>query len=149
VSVFAALRPGVVDLLLFLHVLGAMLLVGSVAAGVVAAFIVGPPDVLAWARSLVFRTYLLLALPAFFLMRVFAEWVRTEEFGDSDVGLAWIGIGYSAADAGGILLIAGIVLAWLGARRGRPRLTRAAAIVAAVGLVGWLIAVWAMGAKPA
>jgi predicted benzoate:H+ symporter BenE len=45
-------------------------------------------------------------------------------------------------------LVVGIVLAWLAARRGRPRLAKAAALVIGIALIGWLITVWAMGAKP-
>jgi hypothetical protein len=41
-----------------------------------------------------------------------------------------------------------IALAWLALRRGKPRRTRAAAAVDSVALIGWLVAVRAMGAKP-
>ena len=148
-SVFATIRPGNLDLPLFLHVMGAMMLVGAATTGVLAALVTRPPHVLAWARGMAFRTLLVAALPAFVLMRVGAEWMRIEEFGDSGADPSWLFVGYTAADGGGVLLIAGIVLSWLAVRRGSPGLAKAAAVVMGIAVAGWIIAIWAMGAKPA
>ncbi|MGZ4198687.1 MAG: hypothetical protein ACXVP1_00715 [Thermoleophilia bacterium] len=147
-SVLATIRPTAWDLPLFLHVLGAMLLVGAAATGVRAAFVSEPAQAGGWTRRFAYRTFLLAALPAFVLMRVGAEWMRIKEFGSSGATPHFVIIGYTAADGGGVLLIVGIVIAWLAVRRGRPRLAQAAAVVVGVALIGWLVAVWAMGAKP-
>jgi hypothetical protein len=133
---------------MFLHVLGAMVLVGAAATGVRAALLPDPPRAPGWTRRLAYRTFLFAALPAFVVMRVGAEWMRIKEFGDSGIDPRWVIVGYTAADGGGVLLVVGIVLAWLAARRGRPRLAKAAALVIGIALIGWLITVWAMGAKP-
>ena len=146
-SVLATIRPGAWDLPLFVHVLGAMVLVGAAATGVRAAFVSEPAAATGWAARFAYRTFLLAALPAFVVMRVGAEWIRTKEFG-SGTDPQFVTIGYSVADLGGVLLIVGIVLSWYALRRSRPRLTKAAAIAIGVALVGWLVAVWAMGAKP-
>jgi hypothetical protein len=147
VSVLATIRPGAWDLPLFVHVLGAMVLVGAAATGVRAAFVSGPAAATGWTTRLAYRTFLLAALPAFVVMRVGAEWIRTKEFG-SGVDPHFVIVGYTVADFGGVLLVAGIVLSWYALRRKRPRLTKVAAIVIGVALIGWLVAVWAMGAKP-
>ena len=147
-SVFATIRPGNLDLPLFLHVLGAMTLVGAATAGLLAALVTRPPQILAWARGMAFRTFLIAALPAFVLMRVGAEWMRIREFGDSGADPGWLFVGYTAADGGGVLLIACIVLSWLAVRRGSPGLAKAAAIVMGIAIAGWIIAIWAMSAKP-
>ena len=99
-SVFATIRPAGWDLPLFLHVLGAMLLVGAAATGVRGAFVSGPAQAAGWTRRFAYRTFLLAALPAFVLMRVGAEWMRIKEFG-SGVTPHFVIIGYTAADGGG------------------------------------------------
>ena len=145
--VIATIRPGSWDPPLFIHVLGAMILVGAAAAGVRAAFATDRSQAPVWLRRFGFRSLLLVALPAFVLMRIGAEWMRVKEFGN--VGNpSWVTFGYTTADGGGILLIVAIVLAWIAVRRGRPGYARAAALVAGLALLGWIITVWVMGAKP-
>jgi len=145
--VVAAIRPGSWDPPLFIHVLGAMVLVGAAAAGVRAAFATDRSQAPDWLRRFGFRSLLLAALPAFVLMRIGAEWMRIKEFGSAPTP-TWVTIGYTAADGGGFLLVVAIVLAWLAVRRGRPGFARAAAAIAGLALLGWIVTVWAMGAKP-
>lgn len=147
-NLLATIRPTAWDLPLFLHVLGAMTLVGAAAMGVMTALVSGPPPIPVWTRRLSFRTLLIAALPAFVVMRIGAEWMRINEFGSSGLNPHWLIVGYTAADGGGVLLIVGIVIAWLASRRGSPRLATAAALIVGLALVGWIITVWAMGAKP-
>ena len=71
----AAIRPDSWNFPLFLHVLGAMLLVGAVTAAVVAQLTsaaVAEPDRL---RRFSFRTMLFVAIPSWFLMAIGAEWI--------------------------------------------------------------------------
>lgn len=145
--VMAAIRPGSWDPPLFIHVLGAMILVGAAAAGVRAAFATDRSQAPVWLRRLGFRSLLLVALPAFVLMRIGAEWMRIKEFGDIATP-TWVTFGYTTGDGGGVLLIVSIVLAWIAVRRGRPGYARAAALVAGLALLGWIATVWVMGAKP-
>jgi hypothetical protein len=146
----AAIRPDEWNLPLFVHVAGAMLLVGAlvvVVATMGAALRRGDGvDVL---TTLAFRTLLLGVLPAYVLMRGGAEWIAAEEDVPDDAD--WIGIGYSAADGGLLLTIIAAVLAWRVARRGTDGpggMGRAVLILTAVLIVAYGVALWAMVAKP-
>ena len=88
-------------------------------------------------------------LPAYILMRGGAEWIGSKEDVPDDVD--WIGIGYSVADGGLLLTIIAAVLAWRAARRGAAGpggLGRAVLVLAAVLIVAYGVAIWAMTAKP-
>jgi hypothetical protein len=155
-------RPDEWNLPLFVHVFGAMMLVGSL---VVAAWFL-------WAgrrgNSLEavrggWRTLLYAALPAYIVMRLGAEWiVDKEHLGDAD--LAWLGIGFITSDAGALILIVALVAVGIAVRRaGRAE---AAAVASGVGapaggagvaiaawatsllIVMYIVAIWAMATKP-
>jgi hypothetical protein len=146
---FAAIRPDDWDLPLFLHVLGAMLLVGGLMTG-------GTALAIARGQARLLRvgylSLLALALPGWILMRGAAEWIYDKEGFTGDDDPAWLGIGYITADAGGLLLVVALVLGGFGLRRVRrgagSGLLTAGAVLALVALVAYLVAVWAMGAKP-
>ncbi len=144
----AAIRPDAWNFPLLLHVFGAMVLVGAVAAGVVTELAATRAQEPAYLRRLAFRIFLLAALPAYIVMRVDAEWVYRKEFSGSSSDPTWIGIGYTLGEGGGLVLLISIVLAGVASRRSKRGLGTAAGILAAVTLVGWLVAIWAMGAKP-
>ena len=99
----AAIRPDDVNFPLFLHVFGAMLLVGTL-------FAVALATVLAWRRPddavgltrLSLLTLLMGVLPAYILMRVGAQWTESRENFPDDFEPAWLGIGYVTADAGAV-----------------------------------------------
>jgi hypothetical protein len=146
VSVFAITRPDAWNLPLFVHVLGAMLLVGALV--VVVASSAGAArggDGSAVLSRLSFRTLLIGALPAYIVMRAGAEWIASEEAVDDEA--AWIGIGYITTDAGLLLMLIAIFLAWRSAKRGGG--SRAVLVIASVLLIAFAVAVWAMTAKPA
>jgi hypothetical protein len=146
------------ELALFLHVLGAMILVGGLVTAV-SAYVLGwvrqtPVAAAAFSR-IGFRALLLAALPGWILMRVGAEWIYSEEgWTDVDPVPSWLDIGAILADLGGLLLLVSLVLAGLGARRlrssgeGASTLVRGATVVSLVLLVAYVVAVWAMSAKP-
>ena len=141
-TVLAAVRPDSWNLPLFLHVLGAMVLMGALLLAATA--LAGGNGSL----RLGYRSLLVAALPSFIVMRIAAQWVASEE-GVDDSDAAWIGIGYASTDAGVLLLIAATVCAGLSLRRGgRPGLTRAALILSVLLLVIYVIAIWAMTTKP-
>lgn len=147
-SVLASIRPDSWNFPLFLHVLGAMVLVGSVAtAGVAAVTANRSAEAAESLRRFSFRALLFFALPAYIAMRVGGEWLRSKEFGDADEP-GWIAVGYITADLGALLLLIAIILGWLGARRGSSGLTRAAGVLALLLTLAWLVAVWAMAGKP-
>jgi hypothetical protein len=146
----AAIRADSVNFPLLLHVLGAMLLVGAVAAAV-AALVLSRSERGAALQRTALRALALGALPAYVLMRGTAEWVKSKEHAPDDAG--WIGIGYGVADSGLVLLIVATVLAGLAVRRigrggaGRALEGLAGAILSLV-LIGYGIAIWAMTTKP-
>jgi hypothetical protein len=144
----AATRPDSWDLPLFLHVLGAMLLVGAVTAAVVAQLTsaaVAEPDRL---RRFSFRTMLFVAIPSWFLMAIGAEWIYSKEFDDSSDDPTWIGIGFMTREAGGLLLLIATICAGIASRKSKSGLAKASGILAAIALAAWIVTIWAMGAKP-
>lgn len=146
-SVLGAIRPDSWNLPLLLHVAGAAVLVGAVTTGVAAALTAERSSEPAFVRRVAFRSFLVVAIPAWFAMRIGAEWIRSKEFGDADEP-GWVGVGYGTSEIGGLLLLVATILAGLAARRSTSGLGKASGIVAAITLVGWVVAVWAMGAKP-
>jgi hypothetical protein len=146
----AAIRPDAWDFPLFLHVAGAMLLVGALVVVVVTmAGALRRGDGTQVLTGLAFRTLLIGVLPAYILMRAGAEWIGSKEDVPGDVD--WIGIGYAVADGGLLLTIIAAVLAWRAARRGAAGpggLGRGVLVLAAVLIVADGVAIWAMAAKP-
>ncbi len=152
-SVLAAIRADDVNLPLFLHVLGAMLLVGTL-------FAVAAATVIGWRRSsdavgltrFSLRTLLIGVLPSYILMRVGAQWTEAKQDYPDDFDPAWLGIGYVTADIGALLILVSIILSALGLRRLRSgsglRFGRAVGGISTLLLVAYLLAVWAMTAKP-
>lgn len=144
----AAIRPDSWNFPLFLHVLGAMLLVGAVTAAVVAQLTsaaVAEPDRL---RRFSFRTMLFVAIPSWFLMAIGAEWIYSKEFDDSSDDPTWIGIGFMTREAGGLLLLIATICAGIASRKSKSGLAKASGIIAAIALAAWIVTIWAMGAKP-
>jgi hypothetical protein len=152
-STLAAIRPDDWNLALFVHVLGALVMVGALVTAASYLFVARRGGALQSAR-VGFRALLYAALPAFIVMRAGAQWIADEE-GLADSDAAWIGIGYTVSDLGGLLVIAATVAAGLALRRaGRTgtsagRSASVAAWVVAVLIVAYLIAIWAMTTKPA
>ena len=152
-SVIAVIRPDDVNLPLFLHVLGAMLLIGML-------FTVAFVTVLGWRRSdespgltrFGLRTLLMGVFPAYLLMRIGAQWTESEAGYPDDFEPAWLGIGYVTADAGALLVLISIVLSALGLRRLRAgdglRFGRVVGVISIILLAAYIVAVWAMTTKP-
>jgi hypothetical protein len=152
----AVVRPDDWNLPLFVHVFGAMTLVGGLAA-VVAGLLVSvrrDGDAAAVLARFGFKTLLVLVLPSFVVMRVGAEWIRIEEFSEAGAAPGWVDVGYLVADVGALLLLAALILSGVGLLRGRragsPPRTPAwiVAVIAAILLTAYLVAVWVMTAKP-
>ena len=155
----AAIRPDDWNFPLLLHVFGALVLVGALGAAV--AF-----GVVAWRGRdaegeralgrLAFRSLLFAAFPAWWLMRIGAEWIYSKEnLDDVPEDPAWLGIGYITAEGGGLLIVISIILIGIGVRRmGRgetPRpsvLVRIGTVLVSIVLAAYIVAVWAMTTKP-
>ena len=148
-----AVRPDSWNFPLLLHVLGATVLVGVLAASAVLLIVSLRADDRVAAVRFAFRTILIGAIPAYLVMRVGAEWIADKEnLVDSDA--AWIGIGYGTADGGLLVLIIATVLAGLAARRARrggepTGLVRWTYGLTLLLIAAYAVALWAMATKPA
>jgi hypothetical protein len=137
----ALVRPDSWNFPLFLHVLGAAVLVGAVGATVVIA--VRAPTL----RRLLVRTIGFLVLPAWVLMRFAGQWIDSREDVPGDP--TWLAIGFGVGDAGLVLLVVTALIAWWGVRRperGWP--VKAVGALSGIYLIGLFVATWAMTAKP-
>jgi hypothetical protein len=142
-SVLAAIRPDDWNLPLFVHILGAMTLVGALALVLVA---------LAERNlRLGYRSLLLGVLPGWIVMRGGAEWIaEKEKVNDLDPVPDWVGVGYSVSDPMLVLIIIATVCAGIAVRRQQKGggLRGTALVLTAVMLVAAFVAVWAMSTKP-
>ena len=150
-SVLALVRPHAWDFPLFVHVLGAMILVGGLLAGAAC---------LAFARGdlrflrLGYWSLLAVSLPGWLIMRIGAEWIASKE-GWTKKGVptpTWLGIGFLLADVGGLILLVTLIAGGVGVRRlrsgGGAGLLRATLVLSLVLLAAYVVAVWAMAGKP-
>ena len=147
-SVLAAIRPDDWNLALFVHILGAMLLVGALALVICA---------LAWRDvRLGYRSLLLGVLPGWIVMRGGAQWIASKEGLDEGDVPAWVDVGFIVSDPLLLFLIIATVCAGIAARRerrgdaaaGGGGLRSAALVLAGVMLVACVVAIWAMTTKP-
>jgi hypothetical protein len=147
----AVVRPDSWNFPLFLHVLGAMILVGGLLAGV---------SSLAFARGdvrflrLGYWSLLAVSLPGWILMRAGAEWIASRE-GWTKSGVSsptWLDIGAILADLGGLILLVSLIVGGIGVYRLREGkgsgLLRATLVLAFLLLAAYVVAVWAMAGKP-
>jgi len=153
ISLLAAHRTTDWNFPLFVHVLGAMILVGGLLAGA---------SLITYARGdvrflrLGYWTLLFVALPAYIVMRIGAQWIYSKEpYSDLPAGVddpTWIGIGFIVADLGALLVLIALIVGGIGVRRlnggGGQGLLKAAMVIAWLVLAAALVAVWAMAGKP-
>jgi hypothetical protein len=134
---YAIVRPDGWNFPLLVHVAGAMLLVGALVVAVVVT------------ASALRRGDDAPVLTRYVVMRGGAEWIASEEsVGDP----AWVGIGYTTADGGLLLILIATGLAWRAARRsagGASGSARAVMALSALLIVAYGVAIWAMTSKPA
>jgi hypothetical protein len=150
-SILAVVRPDSWNFPLFLHVLGAMILVGGLLTGA---------STLAFARGdvrflrLGYWTLLAVSLPGWILMRAGGEWIASRE-GWTKKGVpspTWLDIGFLLADLGGLILLVSLIVGGVGVYRLRAGkgsgLLKATLVLAFLLLAAYLVAVWAMAGKP-
>ena len=124
-----------------------MVLMGSVTAAVVALLTTGRRGDQEMLRRFAYRTMLYVGLPAWIVMFASGTWLYYEQF-DAKDDPTWVHIGVITAEGGLVLFLVALGLARSAARRAKPRRAAAAGILGAIVLAGWVVAVWAMGAKP-
>jgi hypothetical protein len=149
--VLASIRPDSINVALLVHVVGAMVMVGALVTAAAAA-ILGWRDEADTLRRLSYKTLLFAALPSYIVMRVGAQWVFAKEHLDDQPEQAWLGIGFITSDLGGLLLLVALILGGIGLRRSRSGggrgLLKASSVIATLLVAAYIVAVWAMGAKP-
>jgi phosphoglycerol transferase MdoB-like AlkP superfamily enzyme len=151
-TLLGVIRPDDWNFPLFLHLVGAMTLVGALILVGVSLVGAGRGGSVAVVR-LGFRGLLFAALPAWLLLRVTAEWLASEENLDEDTP-GWVDVGYMTSDTTLLLLIAATVCAGLASRRARREglrgsgLSVAVVVLVAISLVAYVFAIWAMTTKP-
>ena len=151
-STLAAVRPDSWNFPLFVHIVGAVVLVGGIFTAA---------SVLGYARGdgrllrLGYWTLLAVALPGWIIMRIGAEWIYSKEGWDDvpdDLTPEWLGIGYIAADLGGLILLVSLILGGIGVYRMREGkgagLLKAVLVLSIVLLAIYVVAAWAMAGKP-
>ena len=148
----AIIRPGSWNILLLIHVAGAMALVAVL---ILSTFAVRKAAASGDQPStrFAFRTLLMGALPAFIVMRVGAQLIQDKEHVSDK--LTWLNIGFIASDLGMLLLIVTLVLTGLAARKAKGGTTvagsvglRAASVLTTVLVAAYVVAIFAMTAKP-
>jgi hypothetical protein len=150
----AAIRPDEWNLPLFLHILGALTMIGALTLA--ASFLVQARRAggsIALTRY-GFRSLLWFALPSFLVMRIAAQWLIDEE-GLQDAEAAWIDLGFISTDIGFLFLATATVATGMIVRRagGADAAAGGAWVSVATWLVGILLVVyavviWAMATKP-
>jgi hypothetical protein len=150
-SILATVRPDDWNFPLFLHVFGAMILVGGLLTGA---------SSLAFARGearflrLGYWSLLAVSLPGWILMRAGGEWIASRE-GWTKSGVpspTWLDIGFLLADLGGLILLVSLIVGGIGVYRLRDGkgsgLLKATLVLAILLLGAYVVAVWAMAGKP-
>ena len=142
-SVLAAIRPDDWNLALFVHILGAMALVGALVLVLVA---LAERDL-----RLGYRALLLGVVPGWIVMRGGAEWIaEKEKVNDLDPTPGWVDIGYSVSDPMLLFIIISTVCAGVAVRRQKTggALRGTALALTGIMVVAAFVAVWAMSTKP-
>jgi len=153
-TIIAMVRPDSWNLAVFVHVAGAMILMGGLVTAV-GAGLVGWRDENSALRRIGALTLFAVALPGWIIMRVGAEWAYNKEGWDKvpdKLTPTWLDIGYITADGGGIILLVALVLGGIGVRKARSGggtgLLKASTVLAAVVIAVYIVTIWAMGGKP-
>jgi hypothetical protein len=141
-SVLAAIRPDDWNIALFVHILGAMVLVGALVLVLVA---LAERNV-----GLGYRALLLGVLPGWIVMRGGAQWIASKEGVDEGDVPNWVDIGFGVSDPMLLLIIIATVCAGIAARRQRRggALRGTALVLTGIVLAAAFVAIWAMSTKP-
>jgi len=151
-TVLAATRPTEWNWALLTHVGGAMILVGGMLTATTAlALARGDARVL----RLGYWSLLAVALPGWIVMFAGANWIYSEEGWDDlpeEAQPTWIGIGWTTALFGGLLLLISLIVGGIGVARLRRDkgswLLKSTMVISIVLLAAYVVTVWAMAGKP-
>jgi hypothetical protein len=148
-SIIAAARPDSWDFPLFVHIVGATVLVGGVlTTGSALAFAKGDAKLL----RLGYWSLLAVSLPGYVIMRIGAQWVYSKGWEEVDNAPAWLDIGFVVADGGAIVLLIALIVGGIGVYRMREGkgegLLKVTMVLAFILLAAYVVAAWAMAGKP-
>ena len=132
---------------LFLHVLGAMTTFGAIFTAVLLSLVAWKRPDAVFLRRATFAT-LLATIPFYVLLRVFGQIMYNREkdaFGGNDP--TWVGLGFTFADAGALILLITIGLAYWWVRSGKAVAGRIATGTSSLLLVLLTVAMLAMSGK--
>jgi hypothetical protein len=131
---------------LFLHILGAMTLFGTVLTAVIVSAVGWRRPELAFLRR---ATLVALgaAIPAYVVFRVAAEWIYSKEGFSGHDDPSWIAIGYIVSDAGLLLLLLTIGCSYWWLRSAKALPGRIVTSLSSVYLVMLAVAWLAMSGK--
>jgi hypothetical protein len=131
---------------LFLHVIGAMTLVGAVLTAAIVSWVAWRrPGTPILART-AFNALAFVGVPAYVVMRIFAQVIASDEGLKHNLP-SWIKIGQAIADGGLLLLLVSAGCAFWWARSAKPVAGRIVAVLSAVYLVLLAFAWLAMSGK--
>ena len=151
-GLLAAVRPDDWNFPLFVHIVGATVLVGGVlTSGSALLFAKGDPKLL----RLGYWSLLAVALPGYIIMRIGAQWIYSKENWDDvpdDLIPAWLEIGFLIADGGALVLLIALVVGGIGVYRMREGkgegLLKVTMVLSFILLLAYVVAAWAMAGKP-
>jgi hypothetical protein len=132
---------------LFLHVLGAMTLVGALLAVVLVSAVAWRRPDLAVLRRAAWSGLIVVALPAYLVMRLAGQWIYSKEGFSGDDDPTWLGIGFGVGDLGLLLLLVTIGVAFWWRRGAKPVAGRIVAVLSSLYLVLLAVAWLAMSGK--
>jgi hypothetical protein len=146
-------RSDSISLALFVHIAGAIVLVGGLLTAATAGIVSWRDEDVAL-RRFSYKALLAVAFPGWIVMRIGAGWVQSKEhLDDLPNDPAWLGIGFTTAEGGGLLLLIALILGGIGLRKSRngggTGLLKTSSVIATVLVAAYVVTVWAMGAKPA
>jgi hypothetical protein len=132
---------------LFLHVLGAMALVGAILTAALVSWVAWRRSDLAVLRRAAWASLVFVALPAYVVMRGAGQWIYSKEGFSGKNDPTWLGVGFGVADMGLLLLLITIGVAYWWRRGAKPVAGRIVAVLSSVYLVLLAIAWLAMSGK--
>ena len=149
-TVLAATRPTDWNLALFVHVLGAAVLVSGLFTGAGALALARGQERL---LRVGYWSLVAVGLPGLVVMRIGAEWIYSKEgWDDVEDEPAWLGIGWVTADLGGLLFVLSLVIGGVGVYRLRGgkggALLKVTLVLSLILLAAYVVAAWAMAGKP-
>jgi hypothetical protein len=148
-TILATVRPDDQNFPLFVHILGATVLVGGLlTATSTLAFARGEARLL----RLGYWSLLAVSLPGYIVMRIGAEWIYTQGWDQLEEDPTWLEIGYSIADIGALVLLLSLILGGIGVYRMREGkgagLLKVTMVLSLLLLAAYVVAAWAMAGKP-